>query len=645
MADTLPPFFLPVSGRSIMSFFGILDFAARADTASGGAPFKAPADAGGFTWQTLGPITLGWAPASHYWRQADSACLFWGQLHDSADLRRRLGGAEGEATNPAALIWAVYRKYGDDFALQLHGQFSLALWDGAAGKLILARDHAGESPLFYHQAGESLYFAATPRLLRKLTGVPANLNESQLAKHVVITDLISDSTCWSGIKRLLPAHLLLARRGQTQCKRYWQPETAPRLCLDDDRDYPLALRAALERAVARRLPDSGTVVCELSAGLDSTTVTALAARQLAQQGRSLIAITAVPQSGFVLPQSAKALHDEGPLAASLAAKFSNIDHVRLPSDAAGLIESLSYFNRSMDGPSYAGTNATWLLGLHRLAADRGACRLLTGKSGNSTSSYSGLTLLPSLLRRGQILPLLKLIRAMKHQGEGWSSMGNRLFGTYLPAPVRNLVRRVLGQEREITTDDVVFIRPEFAAQWGLETALKADVIWARSMNFDGRAIRNYALRIKDNGVWTAAMQTQFGFQMTDALADKELVELCFAIPEEQYLYRGEPRSLIRRAMADMLPPEILHNPRKGAQSADIMLTLNRNRQDLTRELEKLFANDLASRLLDLPRMQQMLQRLPAAEIRVSPIVQAAYLGWVRALSAGMFICSAQSDSD
>ena len=95
-------------------------------------------------------------------------------------------------------------------------------------------------------------------------------------------------------------------------------------------------------------------------------------------------------------------------------------------------------------------------------------------------------------------------------------------------------------------------------------------------------------------------------------ADVRLAEFCLALPEDQCLWDGVSRRLIRRAMSAQLPEMVLTNRRRGLQAADWYARLYGVRDEVAQELARLERSDLARRYLDLGRMRRLLEHMPAA---------------------------------
>lgn len=581
-----------------------------------------------------GQFCLAYSDEASFAAQGNLTALFQGRLDNRNELARELDPITGDAN----LLLAAYLKWGLDFLDRFAGDFCCALWDGGRERLLLGRDAFGRMPLVYHDASDAFHFASVPQELFVLAGISREIDEETLAEWLAKQPRPQTKTFHKGINRVPPGHQLIVEIKGLHLHRYWRPEEKPLLRLRRDEDYAAALLESLEEAVSCRLPAEGTVACLLSAGLDSPTVTALAARQLMKQGRTLTAFTAVPQAGFNGAESYPGrLCDEGPLAARVARMYPNIEHILVPNNAHPLLTAITDGIGFTESPLLGGTNVTWCNAIQKEAQSRGAMVLLTGLAGNFTISYDGMLLLPSLLARGKLLSLGGELLRLRRSGTSWGSLGMNTIGPLLPFALREGIRRAMGKDAEFGPYEYSCINPSFALESGVDQRFKRHGFIADlADSADGLALRLRMSRILDGGIAIAGMRRFYGYPNCDPTADKRLVELCLSIPEEQYLRNGEPRSLVRRAMRGMLPDEILSNRRRGMQSADWAMTLKAQLPDMHAEFERLEASPLANRYLDLPRMRKLLVALPDADWRQG-LIRIHYDGLVRSLAAGIFI--------
>lgn len=624
---------MPIAGSFIKSGASRLSFVDHA--------LAAPTASPGFRRWHCGPVDLGacndasLAHTSPEQGKNNLAITVWGRIDNRTILARELPAFASLPDNDASLLLCAYRKWGIDFLDRVVGDFCCAIWDGSRDSLLLARDFAGRRPLVYHETSDALYFAAEPRALLSLPGFPVEIDEDMLAEWLARLPRSHGKTFYRNIRQVPPGHALIVDRNGSRLHRYWQPEEQPRLHLRRDEEYAEALLAALEEAVSCRLPAEGAVACALSAGLDSPSVAALAARQLAKQGRRLTAITAVPQTGFdAAGRYPGRLCDEGALAASVARMYPNIDHVLIPNNSTPLLAAIENGIRTSNSPLLGANNVTWFDAMFEVAQNRDARAFLVGQAGNATISYHGMELLPSLLAQGRLLPLGWELLQLRRRGSS-RNLAMQTLGPFLPPLLHRAVRAAFGKESVDSVYDLGCINPRFARASGVEERQHA---FARSLagNTDSGHVQRLMVQRLNSGIATAGTWRRHGFYPSDPTADKRVVELCLATPTEQYLRNGEPRSLVRRAMAGVLPPELLSNRRIGLQSADWAMAWTAQLPEMRTELDRLETSALVQRYLDLPRMRMMLDKLPGLDWGRNEARRDCFI-LARSFTAGAFI--------
>ena len=222
---------------------------------------------------------------------------------------------------------------------------------------------------------------------------------------------------------------------QITTRRYHSLDPKREIHLSSDDDYLQAFQERVEQAVASCLRSNGPIVSHLSSGFDSSTVTALAAAQLAKQGQRLTAYTAVPRPGFNGLETRGRHGDEGPVARVLAEKFANIDHVLIDTVGTSPIDNLQDNIEELDRAPLNPCNMVWGEAISADAVRRGARVLLTGQMGNMTISYTGEQYLPALLGKGQLVRWWQEASALKkaQPHRRWRGFAAQSLGPYLPA--------------------------------------------------------------------------------------------------------------------------------------------------------------------------------------------------------------------
>jgi asparagine synthase (glutamine-hydrolysing) len=205
--------------------------------------------------------------------------VFNGEIYNFRELRDELMGRGHRFTTgtDTEVIVHLYEEHGEDFVARLDGMFALAVWDSRERRLILARDRLGKKPLLYAKAGERLIFASEHAAL--LPGLTSRgVDPLSVLLYLRLGYVPAPHDAFEAIAKLPPATVLTWQDGRIRTARYWHPP-APGSLPIGERDAVEALRAALDRAVRRRLIADVPIGAFLSGGLDSSAVVATMARE------------------------------------------------------------------------------------------------------------------------------------------------------------------------------------------------------------------------------------------------------------------------------------------------------------------------------------------------------------------------------
>lgn len=557
-----------------------------------------------------------------------------------------LTGRPTERIGDGALLLAAWERWQAQALTHVEGDYAFALWDRETRTLHLARDPFGHRPLFWHQGKDFFVFASLPKVLFSLPEVPRELNKARVADHLIHLPWMGEETLLQGIQRVLPGHRLEhSERGTNQmpCRRL-DPDR--RIILKSDTEYLEAFGGHLERAVRERLRTARSVASHLSSGYDSSTVTAIAARLLARDGRRLSAFTAVPRDGFDGPVPGMRRGNEGPAAKALVGRFPNIDHRLVSVGPQSPLEGLHEANVAMDWPFLLPSNRLWL---HRIDAEAERCGanvMLVGTKGNFTISYEGMGLLPEAVGSRRLLHWWREARALHRAGKRWRGLLFSSFGPYIPFWIEQWITRHAGK-RKVDWHRYPYsaIRADFAQTMKLsERVRRSGRIFSYTPSSDSRKIRIAALDRPNIGnifTWSARQDVEW----RDPTADFRLAEFCFAIPEEQFLHDGESRWLLKRLMGDILPPEILFQQGgRGFQAADWYEGLEAARAEINEWLEQLEEIPAAREILDLTRMRLAYEHWPTDGWNRPGVRETYQTMLLQGLSMGSFIRYVEEES-
>lgn len=527
------------------------------------------------------------------------------RIDNREEIAERLGwrNAELARTPEPTLLMAVIERWGVAGLAHVVGAFAVILWDRRAQSLVLARDPLGERPLHYHRGDGFVAVASMPKGLHALPEVPYAASEAASADFLAVLPEGSESF-FAGIARVPPGHAVTITASGITAERLWSP-IARMLRLKPD-DYAEGLREQLDRAVACRLRRAGGAIgAQLSGGLDSASVTATAARQLAPE--TLYAFTAVP--GGAIGGRQGAISDEGPLAGATAGMYASVEHLLVHTSG---VSPLALMDRQFDlyqRPVMNPCNVVWTHAINDAARERGVRVLLTGQMGNFTISHQGLQQLPSLLRRGRLIALARLARQLGTRGFRTRALGAAAIGPFLPPSWWRWLTDRYGQSLGLVSysalRDEPMLRADIAGRAVERGTDRSYRPWA-----DSRAMRLWGLDRVDMGVYNKGTLAGWGIDLRDPTADRRLIEWALQVPEEQYILDGEPRSLARRAFADRLPAVVLQEHRRGYQGADWHLGVTAARGAIAEELDSFTRCAAAGAVLDIERLRETLAAWP-----------------------------------
>ncbi|MGY4396627.1 asparagine synthase (glutamine-hydrolyzing) [Sphingomonas sp. UYAg733] len=562
-----------------------------------------------------------------------------GRIDNIDDLRRSLGIGLTDRFSPARIILAAYRAWGDDLCRHVIGDYSLAVWDGASRRLFLAVDPGGLRPLSYWRRDSDLVFASEQRALLADPDVPRKLDQRHLAHWLAMMPRDHDRSFFEDIFSIAPGHRLTWQNGRAETERWWRPEMLPLLKLPSGRDYEEILRDTLDTAVRCRIDPGEPIGAQLSGGMDSSAVTALAARALGEEQRGLTAFTAAPDAP--LPgDAAGRFGDEWPHAAALSARYPNITHVRISNSSSTLFEALKLREAGLDLPPLNASNLIWYNGIDQSAHDRGVRIMLIGSMGNLTISHDGMAAFGQQIRSGRLTTAFGTAMALRRNGgQNWLNVINQVATALLPGQAVKGLRGLAGKQ-DPRLYDFSIADPKFLADHGVEEeAIRTAGSLYSVARSDTRRLRLLSLaRSSHRGQNHWSTRRLFGIDVRDPTGDRRVMDLAFTIPEERWMPDGVPRGLIRRAMAGLVPEVILGERRKGLQAADWQNSFDEALPDLKAELCQLRDSPLASRALDLDRMARLLGEWPGIGSADYDGVGRVYLLAVsRGITAGRFI--------
>ena len=511
----------------------------------------------------FGHLQLCVTPASHHERQplarpsgSQLVITADARIDNRADLMNRLGvPRERRASFPdSAVILRAYERWGAACVEELVGAFAFVIWDAWTHTLVCGRDHMGFRPLIYVDTPRFFVFASDIKGVLAYPLVPRKLNYPLLAAALQQTTFQAEKrlTFYQDVVKLPPAHRLVIAKGKTKLERYWAPEDVPDVRLPSDEAYAERLRELLEEAVRCRLRTPYPVGSHLSGGMDSSSVTALAARQLRRAGRTLDAFSWSPPPEVGVP-----LNDERADVEAVRRQAGIACHYH----AVTLGDIIRGYGRDFTvEPTEMLSRELWV---QQKAARSGIRMMLTGWGGDEVVTSHTRCYYAELLSTGRWCRLHQELAAATKRNPSTSRWARaKRYGRLLVyggmAPLLpDCLYGFIDQLGVNWPFPWSCVNPDFARRYRREVRMLRghgyrDRPRVRSWEIHWLTLGHLTQRIED---W-ATSGARYGLSYSYPLLDKRLLTFCLGLPSQCLYQDGERRALFRRAMKGALPEDV-----------------------------------------------------------------------------------------
>ncbi len=477
-----------------------------------------------------------------------------GELYNTADLRRDLE-ARGHIfltrnSDTEALLTA-YMEWGPDCVCRFNGIYAFAIWDEAEQSLFMARDRLGVKPLFYTRRGGSFIFGSEIKAILAHPGVPPEVDAQGLAEIFVMgPSRTPGQGIYRGICELRPGQCLLYSRRGLKLWRYWSLESRPH---EDDLDTTAEkIRYLLQDTVERQLVADVPVCCFLSGGLDSSAITAYAAGAFRRNGAKPLHTYSVDYAGNErhFKPNAYQPNSDAPWVRRVSEHFGTVHH-NIVIETGRLVEALNDAVRANDLPGMADVDSSLYLFCREIK--KNATVALSGESADEVfGGYPWFYNEEAL--SGDTFPWVRMVRQRA-----------RLLNPDLAEQIRP-EEYVAGRYREALAEI-----PRLAGENPREARMR-DMFYLNITRFMPTLLDR-----KDRMSMAAGLEVRVPF------CDHRLVEYAWNIPWRMKNYGLREKGMLRRALEEVLPQDLLerrkspypktHNPLYLAAVRDRILEI------------------------------------------------------------------------
>ena len=486
-----------------------------------------------------------------------------GEIYNFKSLRKRLmsrGHHFGSQSDIEVLVHA-YEEWGESFLQRVHGMFALALWDSRTQTLLLARDRAGEKPLYYAHTDRALLFASEVKALLVRDDVDRAVDLEALDQFLTYEYVIAPRTMFTSVKKLPPAHYLSCRDGEVVIHRYWDAAAVDERSWGDE-EAADALRETLGRAVASQMMSDVPLGAFLSGGIDSSAIVGLMTGSPGGSGEPVNTFS----MGF-----ADGSYNELPYAREVATKFGtrhregmvepNIEdlfeklvvHLDEPFADVSLFPTylVSQIAREHVTVALSGDGGDELFGGYdAYEADVLARRMSRVIPRRAVPLLAGLTAMfpPTDKKKGLVNKLQRFVQGV---AEMPAALEHYRWMTFLgPAAKRLLYTQAL--QTALVDSDVYQPVRECLRSAGTDDLLN------RQLYADLCVYLADDILVKvDRMSMATSLETRAPF------LDVHVMELAFSMPGSLKIRGGERKYVLKRAVQDLVPESVLTRKKEG----------------------------------------------------------------------------------
>ena len=478
-----------------------------------------------------------------------------GEIYNYRALRSELqrAGHRFASESDTEVLAHLYEEHGDAFVGLLRGMFAIALWDGERRRLLLARDRFGIKPLYVSESGGRLAFASELKALLEMPGFSRRIDPGAVAAYLAFNSIPAPLTIFAEARKLPPGCTLSWSEGETVQTRYARPAPVAAGDVRSGRGEDLAgeLREVLRDSVAAHLVADVPVGVLLSGGVDSAGLAALAAEASEEPVRTF-------SIGFE------------------ESSFNELDRARLVADRYGTdhhelivrpdaVELLPKLVEAFDEP-FGDSSAVPTYLVSELAASEVKVGL-SGEGGDELFGGYHTYVADRLARRfGRLAALAApLAEALPSSDERVSFDYKAKRFTRAAAIADPLERHHAWKE--------IFSAAERAALLESPPAGAEDPLDVYRRRYAETAGAEPLARLQDVdlGIYlvddllvkTDRSSMAHSLELRVPFLDQRVAEFALGLPDSEKVRGFSKKRLLRRALAPLVPKEILRGPKQG----------------------------------------------------------------------------------
>ncbi len=450
-------------------------------------------------------------------------------------------------------ILAAYKKWGEECADRLIGDFAFVIWDEKKQELFCARDFMGIRPLYYFANDRRFIFGSDLKSFVEIMDIPLTIRDQSVANYVAYWYLVDRKhTFFEEIYRLEDGCHMTFSEKRFRYKRYWDIRNSPKYSLPDMEAYRQKFRKLFERAIDDRLRTDYPVSSHLSGGLDSSPIAVYAARELHKKGERLNAYSWHVSHGPEVDWE----HHEWKHPKQIAQR-EEIDLHYIDMDYDENIRVYEKYDIALDQFSYAMFEEE----IREKLLKNSARTMLSGWGGDEFSTYHGYAVKAELFSRGKWIEYLKILLSRGENprfGHGIKALFKIFyFDTLVPLMPKFLYCHL--PKIRCKTPDYSFFKDDFIPLILENEKNKSYPVTYRN----ARTTQEDYVRSWKNGHLNSRITAwsqeaiPYKFRYTYPLLDRRIIEFCYHLPAEYLTGKGFDRYLYRQVIENLIEHDII----------------------------------------------------------------------------------------
>ncbi len=472
--------------------------------------------------------------------------------------------------SPAQKLIFLQKKYGPELGSLLKGDFIITTVNALTNDINIIKSPLNGHSLFFYVKDKTVYLTDSIQLLKKSIPESLELNTDRITDLLSRRMQISNQSFYKKIHQINPGHIVQIKKcEEISSACYWKPVDS--LQKKKVKEYASCLLEALDSSVESQLLPGDKVICDLSGGLDSSSVAACLAKKLDH----LTCLSNYSSESLLYSIGEDPMMANEKQLIDFEKLYKNTTIIRFDEsrDPCSFSEVTKFLFDNSSGPEYAACNMLWFYSFFKIAKKEGANKVLNGRFGDD--AYS-----------------------LKLGDPGWINFLKASSPDMAKKYLKLLKKRILKR-----TENDSCALPEFFKN-NLKKISASDRYQSTLPSKRTRSLEKSNFSIGSCSGFDTAVLNAFNIEMVSPLGDIDLINYCLSIPESAFRKGPINRYLTRVATKNILPDSIRKNTVKGVQAPFWFVPLKKEAGYYLSLMKKFKSNTLISEFIDVDILEK-----------------------------------------